>query len=75
MAGRTDLLLNGCMDETFRMLGAEHAADLERHAANWQRAKRLLNDPTQAARAQQPTPTRQNTKRAKLSMLIPRLRN
>jgi len=26
------------MDETYRMLGREHQADLDRHADNWRRA-------------------------------------
>ena len=29
------------MDETYRMLGREHQADLEREAQKWQRAERV----------------------------------
>jgi hypothetical protein len=74
MAAKADLLSNCCMDETFRMLGAEHQADLERHAANWRRARRLLNDPQEATEAQQPRRTRQIAKRAWFSALVARSR-
>jgi hypothetical protein len=62
------------MHETFRMLGAEHQADLERHAAKWNRATKLLSDSQQAAEIQQPTKRKQIAKRALLSVLVPRLR-
>jgi len=62
------------MHETFRMLGAEHQAELERHAAKWHRARELLNDPQQSTEIQQPTETKQIAKRTLLSAVVPRLR-
>ncbi len=33
------------MDETYRMLGREHEADLEREALNWRRAAQVRERP------------------------------
>jgi hypothetical protein len=58
MAAEAGPLSNCCMHETFRMLGAEHAADLAREAEKWNRARTLLNDPQEVMEAQQPRRTR-----------------
>lgn len=62
------------MHETFRMLGAEHEADLERHAAKWRRAKTLLNEPQAVTQAKRPTRPRQKASRALFALLVPRFR-
>lgn len=74
MAANAHPFSNCCMHETFRMLGAEHQADLERHAAKWNRATKLLNDPQHATQIQQPARTKRIGKRALLSVFVARLR-
>jgi hypothetical protein len=54
------------MDETYRMLGREHEADLEREARKWQLA-------AQATRSKTPNRERSATKRTKGIRLIPLL--
>jgi hypothetical protein len=62
------------MHETFRMLGAEHEADLERHAAKWRRAKTLLNESQQITQGKRTTRPRQMARRGLFSLLVPRFR-
>ena len=54
-------------DETYRMLGREHQADLERHAAAWRLAAEARRSVKSAAL---PEPERRRSRTGLLTLLI-----